>query len=468
MMIAVDASRRETLTDQIVSGIQRLVEQRLLRPDTRLPSIRRFAAAHRISKFTVAQAYDRLVASGHVHSRRGSGFYVSGRERPLASGEAARRLERVGDVLWLMRQQARESRYAHLPGSGWLPASWLEDSGLDRAMRAVSRLQARNVLGAYGDPRGFPPLRESVSRRLTEMGIAASPDQVLLTIGVSGAVDLVGRYLVRPNDVVFVDDPGLFQTFGHMRTLGAVVHGVPWTGRGPDLEHLESMARTHQPRLFITTSIVQNPTGFSIGEGTAFRLLQLAERFDFHIIENDVDGPCHPSPPPRLASLDQLNRVVYVNGYSKVLSPRLRVGFVAGHRDLIQDLVDLKMLTQAASSELTERMVHEVIVSGHYRRHRAKLMSRLERARQLALHRLEAIGFGPAESNTDGLFAWMEVPGLADTRPLAEAAVEYDMLLAPGAMFSPDLAPSTKMRFNVAHCHDDEVFRRLETLLNSG
>ena len=291
-------------------------------------------------------------------------------------------------------------------------------------------------------------------------------DRILLTNGISGAIDLVARYLLRPDDVVFVDDPGYYQTFGHMRVLGATIQGVPWTAAGPDLERLESMARTHRPRFFITTSLVQNPTGYSTKQGTAFRLLRLAERYDFHIIEDDVDGACHPAPPPRLAGLDELNRVIYVNGFSKALSPRLRVGLVAAHRDIIQDLVDLKLLTQAATSELTERVVHEVIVQGQYRKYRAKLVSKLARTRGLALRRLEAMGFGPVGDDTHGLYAWMDVPGVADTTPLAEAAAERNILLAPGAMFSPEMTPSTKMRFNVAFSQSDDLFRELEALLN--
>lgn len=466
MMVRVDSSRPDSLTDQIVCGIQRLVDERELRPETRLPSIRRFAADHSVSKFTVVQAYDRLVASGHIQPRHGTGFFVS---RPVQSDstvERGLRSDKATDVLWLTRQQGREFRFRHIPGGGWLPAKWLEASGLDRAMRDVSRRGVRGILSGYGDPRGYAPLREDLMRRLEEFGIDTSMDRILLTNGISGAIDLVARYLLRPDDVVFVDDPGYYQTFGHMRVLGATIQGVPWTAAGPDLERLESMARTHRPRFFITTSLVQNPTGYSTKQGTAFRLLRLAERYDFHIIEDDVDGACHPAPPPRLAGLDELNRVIYVNGFSKALSPRLRVGLVAAHRDIIQDLVDLKLLTQAATSELTERVVHEVIVQGQYRKYRAKLVSQLARARGLALRRLEAMGFGPVGDDTHGLYAWMDVPGVADTTSLAEAAAERDILLAPGAMFSPEMTPSTKMRFNVAFSQSDDLFRELEALLN--
>lgn len=466
MLIHIDSSHDASLTDQIVHGIQRLVDLRVLRLDSRLPSIRQFAADHDVSKFTVVQAYDRLIASGHVESRQGSGFFVCKRARFVTPVDGGLRLDRATDVLWLIRRQTQEIRYRFLPGVGWLPPKWLEHSGLDRAMRDLSRRNAGSLVSGHGDAQGYAPLREAVSRRIAEFSIEAPPDQILLTNGISDALDLVGRYLLRPGDVVLVDDPGYFHAFGHLRALGATVEGVPWNGTGPDLEALERLARAHRPRFFLTTSIVHNPTGRSISQGTAFRLLQLAERYDFHIVEDDVDGLCHPYPPPRLASLDQLNRVIYVNGFSKALSPRLRVGLLAGHRDLVQDLVDLKLLTQVATSELAERLVHEVMVSGHYRKHRASLMRKLQRARDRALRGLEALGLGPAEDDTHGLFAWLDVPGVTDTMHLAEAAAKRHMLLAPGTMFTPGRRPTSKIRFNVAYCQSDESYRVLEAVLS--
>ena len=467
MRIRIDSSQREPLVDQVVDGMRSLVDSRTLRPGTRLPSIRRFAADHDVSKFTVVQAYDRLVACGYIEPRQGAGFFVSTPVRfapPPAGGTQPG--EEATSVLWLMRHQASEHRYRHLPGGGWLPQRWLKESGLDSAMREVSRRGVNACLSGYGDPSGFAPLREQLSRRLARHGTDAPPNQILLVNGISGGIDLVARHLVRPDDVVLVDDPGHFRRFRHMRALGATVLGVPMTGTGPDLDQLEAIVRTHHPRLFITAPIVHNPTGCTISQGTAFRLLKLAETYDFHIIEDDSHGVVHPAPPPRLAGLDQLNRVVYVNSISVALSARLRVGMLAGHPDLVRDLTDLKLLTQAASSEHNERLVHEILAHGHFRKYRAKLLSRVQRARDNALRRLEAIGLGPAADDTNGLFAWLDVPGVADTTPLAEAAARRRILLAPGAMFRPDMAPSSKMRFNVAFCQNDETYRDLEALLD--
>ena len=466
MLIPIDASQRAPLVDQIVGAIRHRVDSRALRPGTHLPSIRRFAADHGVSAFTVVCAYDRLVACGYAEPRQRSGFFVSApscSERPAAEDV---RLDRATSVLWLMRHQASDHRHRHLPGGGSLPRTWLTDSGLDAALREVSRRGVGATLSGHGDPMGFAPLREQMSRRLSEHGIDAPPDHILLTSGVTGAIDLVARHLVRPDDVVLVDDPGHFRRCAHMRTLGARVEGVPMTRTGPDLDRIESIVRARRPRLYVTAPIVHDPTGRTITQPTAFRLLELAERHDFHIIEDDSHGAVHPTPPPRLAGLDGLNRVVYVNSVSVALSARLRVGLLAGDRDFVQDLTDLKLLTQAASSELNERQVHEVLAHGPYRKYRAGLIARVQRARIAALRRLEALGLGPADDDTHGLFAWLDVPGVADTIALAEAAARRAMLLAPGAMFRPGMAPSSKLRFNVAFCQDDAMFRALEALLS--
>ena len=465
MLVQMKATQADPLTDQIVKGIRRLIENRELLPGTRLPSIRRFANDHNVSRFTVVQAYDRLAACGYLRPRQGAGFYVDKPSTAARPAEQAPNLDCATDILWLMRRQYHEFRFRYLPGGGWLPPDWLEENGLDRAMRSVSHWGTGSFLSGYGDPQGFLPLREDVGRRLAELGIDAPVDQILFTNGIAGAIDLVCRHLLKPGDRVLVDDPGHFHTFGHLRALGAVVHGIPWNQDGPDLESLEHIAARHRPRLLVTAPIVRDPTGQSISRGTAYQLLQLAERHNFHILEDDTNGICNPAPPPRLASLDQLHRVIYVNGFSRILSPRLRVGFLAAHRDLVRNLVEVKAVTQAASSEITEQIVYEVLAHGHFRKHRSMLLDRIQRTREVALRRLEAIGICPAADNTFGLFAWMEIPGIPDTTQLAETAARQGMLLAPGSMFSPELRPSTMMRFNVAFCREDAMFRKLEALV---
>ena len=466
VLIDIDASRRSTLAEQIVQAIQRMVEQLELLPETRLPSIRRFAATHGISTCTVVQAYDRLAATGHIQSRLGSGFYVNALARSAEPRDAGGCPATATKVVELMQGATSDFELEHLSGVGWLPPEWLEDCGIDRVIRKIARRGTRSLLTGYSSPRGFEPLRETVGRQMAALGIDAPPEQILLTLGATGGIDLIGRALVRPGDVVLVDDPGYCQAVGDMRALGATIQGVPWTRTGPDLEKLERLAGDLSPKLFITSPIVHHPTGDSIALRTAFGLLQLAERYNFHIVEDDVLGVLHPESPPRLAGLDGLNRVIYVNSFSKVLPPWLRVGYVAGRANLVRDLIELKVHTQAIPSVFEEQIVYEVLVQGQYRKHLARLRANLLNARYRTLRGLESIGLVPRTDDIHGPFVWTRVPGVTDTMQVAEAAVEHGMLLAPGTMFSPDRKPSSQMRFNVGFCQSPGMFRLLETLLN--
>src|SRR5262245_25199854 len=129
-MLSLTVSPRsdQPLADQIVAGIRRQIEDRHLRPGSKLPSIRDFAATYNVSRFTVVEAYDRLVATGHLQSRRGSGFYIAG---PAVQTEAAHPAPADGhkrneELVWLIRRLLESDESTLLAGGPWLPNSWLE------------------------------------------------------------------------------------------------------------------------------------------------------------------------------------------------------------------------------------------------------------------------------------------------------------------------------------------------------
>src|SRR5215471_21076331 len=140
------------LVEQITGFLRTRIEERSLRAGTRMPSIRRFAVDNRVSRFTVVEAYDRLVAQGYLESRRGSGFYVCERPQPVRRVEAPAPPATRIDVVWLLRHlyAANDGRDVLLAGSGCLPESWLDPemlhSGLRRSEEHTSELQSRRDL----------------------------------------------------------------------------------------------------------------------------------------------------------------------------------------------------------------------------------------------------------------------------------------------------------------------------------
>lgn len=443
-----------TLVDQIVDWYAARIDDSLLRPGTRMPSIRGFAAEHGVSRFTVVEAYDRLIARGYLESRRGSGFYVrergSGRVPRAPDPWAEAPLARI-DIGWLLRNMFRKLPPQDMPGGGVLPPDWLDTELVASELRAVSR-QSVTALLDYGDPQGFAPLRERLRQKLDEVGIAASAGQIVTTHGVTQALDLIAQHFLKPGDTVLVDEPSWFLMFGRMSLLGVRILGVPRGVDGPDLAQLEALAEAHRPKLFITVSVLHNPTSTSIAPSVAFRLLQLAERFDFTVVEDDVYGDLHPGPAVqpclRLASLDRLKRVIYLSGFSKTLAASLRVGYIACEPDLARALTDLKMLVGLTSGELAERLVHRVLTEGRYRHHLERLRARLAAAHAPVLRGLEREGLKPFSTLGIGMFAWVDAG--VDTTAVAQAMHERGYLMAPGSLFLPDQRPSTWMRFNIA------------------
>lgn len=457
MLVSLSPLSDAPLTDQIVDGLKRLIDGRVLRPGSRLPSIRRFAADHAVSRFTVVQAYDRLVAAGYLESRQGSGFFVTA---PVAESRATsdRQLSKAIDVMWLLRLTTSDSVADFIPGCGWLPGDWQDAGSLERGLREVARLGARHFLEGYSGAFGYLPLRQDIQRQLAVSGIAAEPNQIMTTSGIVGALDLIGRYLLKPGDTVLVDEPGTLHIFGQLQTLGATVVGVPWTPEGPDIKVLAEMIETHRPKAFFTNTVVHNPTGATISQACAHQVLRLAEQNDFYLIEDDVYRDLQPDPAARLAALDQLDRVIYVSGFSKTLSAQLRVGYIAANKDLVRDLVDLKRMTCMATPDVTERLVHRVLQEGHYRKHLASLHVRLEKATGKALRALEGCGLETYLEPSRGMFLWSRYPDVEDSAAIADAAVKKKIMLAAGMIFRPNQEPSPWIRFNVAFCDHPQVY----------
>jgi len=449
---AVPGAER-TLAEQLAAWLALRIDEHALKPGTRLPSIRRFAEERGVSRSTVVEAYDRLIAAGYAESRRGSGFFVRARRAatPARAGSPARLPRQDGppalDVLWLLRSMLRQAPASTQPGAGLLPAEWLDGEIVAAGVRAVGRGAGSSLLG-YGQPEGYLPLRQHLAERLAQADIVAAPEQIVTTNGVTQALDLVARHFLAPGDTVFVEDPAWFLMFGRLAAFGARVVGVPRRADGPDLAVLANLLSRHQPKLFIVGSVLHNPTGSSISAANAHRLLRMADEYGFTLVEDDVYGDLHPGRALRLASLDQLKRVVYVSGFSKTLSAGLRVGYAAAAPVLAQQLADLKMLTGLTTPVLTERVVARVLAEGQYRRHLDRVRGRLDAARDRTARALEKMGARLAAVPEAGIFLWADFG--RDTNAIAAEGAQQGVLCAPGSLFSPTQLPTTWMRVSAA------------------
>ncbi|MCT4493114.1 aminotransferase-like domain-containing protein [Bosea minatitlanensis] len=458
--------RRQTRTEDVMAAIRAQAAARQLAPGERLPSIRRCAAAMRVSPSTVVEAYDRLAAEGLIRARPGSGFYLTGHGLPPLS-LARPAVPRAVDPFWVSRQSLDAEADMLKPGCGWLPAGWMPEAALRRGLRALAR-GSDAVLADYGSTRGSLPLRRLLLGRFGEEGLHLSPEQLLLTNSGTQAVDLICRFLLQPGDTVLVDDPCYFNFRALLRVHRLRLLSVPRTASGPDLAAFEAVVAAERPRLYITNSALHNPTGASLSPQAAYRVLGIAAAHDMTIVEDDIFADFEPEPSPRLAVLDGLERVIRVGSFSKTLSASVRCGYVAARPDWIEGLVDLQIATSfGGPSPLAAGLVADILASGGYRKHMEEIRRRLAQARRAVAPRLEGLGITPWLMPRGGFYLWCRLPEGADPVRLSHLALAEGVVLAPGNVFSVAQTAGDFMRFNVAQMGEPRVYAVLERALRA-
>ena len=445
---------RLTLAQQLSATLHEQIANGTYRVGDRLPSLRECMRLLGHSKNTVINAYEALASQGLVEARHGQGFFVKAGAPSSPEPEEPLPYTRAMDTIWLMRQQfVREPGQSPL-GEGFPPVEWLMDMRLDKFTRQIMRTGV-TTLFRYGNRLGNAGLRQHLVQKLASYAINASPRQIVTTHGANHGLDLIIRRFIASGDTVLVEDPGYYPLFGKLQLQGARMLCVPRLPDGPDIEVLERLLQTHRPKLFFIQSVGHNPTGSDISPAKAHRLVQLAQAHHFILVDDDALADFKPSSAIKVSALDQLKQSLYVGTFSKSVSAALKVGFIAGSKELIDELGDLKMLLHTSSSEFCERTVDVILGEGHFLRHTIRLQERLRAATEAGLHMLDDIGAQVFTRPEQSLYLWARFGHIEDARDLTRLLLPKGFMIAPGHIFAPEqsrINPWT--RLNVAYLND--------------
>ncbi len=483
-------SSTQSLTEQLSARISERIRNRLLAPGARLPSVRQCAQQNGVSPSTVVAAYDQLLAQGLVEARKNRGFFVreSGRAARAADdqdahpvdpglesaaanwstahGFAARAAGRAGpgvspvNATALIRGMFHKISDKPQPGMGVFPPDWLESTFMPAAVRKVTNSRALQDFSLqYGEPLGDAGLRRVLAKKLSTLNVHTVPENIITTVGATHALDIVSRTLLRPGDPVMVEEPGWAVEFARLAALGMHILPVPRRADGPDLEVMARYCEVHKPKLYVSVSVFHNPTGDCLTPGSAHRVLQLANQHNFHVVEDDTYSHIAPEHATRLTALDGLQRTIYVSGFAKILAPNWRIGYLAAPPNLVEPLLDTKLLATLTTPALLEKALALCIEQGQLRRHAERIRTRLDAARSRSVKLALQAGCTFAAEPV-GLFGWVDTG--VDTDALAQRMLDEGYLLAPGALFHAERKPSTLMRINFATTQDAAFWRIFE------
>ncbi len=430
-LLAVDRRSPAPVWRQLADALKHRISAGELAVGTRLPSTRMLARDLDLSRNTVATAYEQLLADGWLEGRRGAGTFVARRllaamqRLPLSVGDAPG-LSARGEAIAASFATWRPTRGAPRPFRPGVPAADLFPWPLWRSVCNRVLRSARSDLFGYGEPGGYPPLREAIAAYVeTARGVRCDPRQVIVVEGAQQALDFALRLLTDPGDVVAAEDPGYLGARAAMQAAGARIVPIGVDADGLDVAELAALAEP--VRLVYASPSNQFPLGATMPRARRQALLDWAAGAGAWIVEDDYDSEFRYAalPVPSLHSLDPDGRVVYVGSFSKVLFPGLRIGYLIVPERLLAGVTAARFLAGVHAPFFHQAVLSEFMADGHLLRHIRRMRAAYAR-RQAALRAAAAVhlaGLVEIEGAETGmkLTAWLP-NGVDDARAAETAA----------------------------------------------
>jgi 2-aminoadipate transaminase len=446
----------EPVYQQLRNYLRDLIANERLPRGMKLPATRELATALGLSRNTVTQAYEDLVADGLLAAHVGQGTFVAaphaGRDagagrtdadppRPgfAWSGLFALRARALTVPSGLLARSARPVRFDFRGGQVALDA--LPTADLRRAFADAVGKELAGIADQQG-PLGLLPLRREIARYLIARGITCDFTDVAVVNGAQQAIDLATRVLVDPGDSVVMEQPGYFGARLAFTACQANLVEVGVDRDGLRTDELARVLRTRRVKLVYTTPAAQSPTGAVMSDARRHALLALADEHQVPILEDDYDSELRyeGAPIAALKTLDRSGQVIYVGTFSKVLFPGLRVGYVVGAAPLIEKLALARWNADVTTNVVTQAALAQLLANGGLTRH-------LRRVRAVYAERLAAMltaldtTMPPGTAWTrprGGHTVWITLPPDVDADALLQSALDAGIRYSPGDVFCGD------------------------------
>ena len=389
----------------VYGALRGLIEDGRLPPGAKLPPSRALAQQWGLARGAVVAGFEMLVADGFAVAQVGAGTFVAP-QVPRAAVVAV--------------SAPRAFVPMDLPGD--LGLGFPDPLTLRQFRVILNRHLSRPIatLYHYADPQGDRALRAEVAQYLqVARGLRLHPDQVVLTSGTQGALDLVARALLAPGDEVWMEDPGY--PSGKAALVAQRLIPVPVDAEGLDVR--AGIARAPGARAAYVTPSHQFPLGVAMTMPRRLELLAWADQTGGWIIEDDYDSEFRftGAPLAALQGIDAAGRVIYVGTFSKALMPGLRVGYLVLPEALLGPVIDLRRRTDRAPPALGESALAEFLAQGHFAAHLRRARRRVRAARDRLVADLRAAGLAVTPPD-QGLHLLLDMAAGQDDLALAAAA----------------------------------------------
>ena len=311
----------------------------------------------------------------------------------------------------------------------------------------------------YGATEGYAPFLESLRAYVADMLKCEIP-AVLPVTGSTQAMDLLCKAMIDPGDTILVENPSFLGNLQCMKLYQANLVPVESDGDGLLTDDLEAKIRQYHPKMLYTIPTFQNPTGKTLLADRRKRIAELANEYHVVVAEDDPyrDLRYTGSPLPSIKSFDTDGWVVFLGSFSKIISPGLRVGYVAGDPAIIRKCTVGKQSTDVHTANLNQAIVDQFIRRGLLPGHIASICAEYGKKMKLMLDQLSAFPGGVSFTKPEGgLFIWAELPENISALDLLNKAIEKKVAFVPGTHFCVGGGHENTLRLNFSNSTEEQI-----------
>ena len=458
--------------DQVSRYITELIEKGDLKPGDKAPSLRKLSKQLGVSIATITQSYVNLEDQGILNAKPQSGFFINALANKIndfpksASTPRQARRVRFGDLFEEIFNNANNPRITSF-GTASPSMEFMPVKSLTRATRSIVSRHPQKCM-EYIFPPGDRKLREQIALQYNQNYTRVNADDVIITSGATEALSLSLRTVAKRGDIIAVESPTYFAVLRMIEKMGMLAVEIdtdPVTGL--NLDALEEAFDTMDIKAVLASPNFNNPLGCLMPEDKKRELVNLLAERDIPLIEDDVYGEVYfGEKPPRPAKSYDLNDIVLsCSSFSKTLAPGYRIGWVLAGR-YQKEFKELKQAWSSATSSINQLAVAEFLSSGQYGRHlvrlRMTMRDQVEKGRYMVA---KSFPKGTCISNPQGgNVLWIEMPKGCNCIDIFNRALEHNIGVTPGILFSATRGFKNYIRINCGFPWDATRIKAIETL----
>ncbi len=479
--IILDRNINRNLYLQLCDQIIGFIKSGKLPPSTKLPGSRKLAEDLSIHRKTVIASYEELISQGWIETIPARGTFVSSIlpiVNPLGFDRSFTEIKTKDKSGFTFLKRTHLARKLSI--SNTEQTLKIDDGSPDHRLAPIDEIAKiyRNItkktynkdLLTYGSIYGNIELRKALMYYLNQTrGLDIKVENILITRGSQMGIYLAGRLLLSNKTRIIVGDTNYITADNTFIESGAIIERVPVDKNGLDTNRIEKLCTSKKVKAVYVTSHHHHPTTVTLSAKRRMHLLQLAQRYNFAIIEDDYDYDFHYSNAPilPLASSDNKGNVIYIGGFTKIIAPAMRIGYLIASKDFIDEAANFRRIIDRQGDQLLEQTIAQMIISGDVQRHSSKVFKIYKTRRDLfcSMFKKRLNRYFDFEIPNGGMAVWTKLNKFYHWDDVYREAKKFHLELNPNwRNYDNNNSNHNGIRMGFASLNKDEIEKVIERL----